>query len=142
MFLSYVFLDILRAHRLVGSVCRVEGAENQSENRINEAVNKGSRRHYRQEHCQQSDVVQCHSYGKRLQPVTTPGHRLSRQKIADSRPMNQHDRQFARSRSVFLEDFYRRSMVFSRFHRIVNLFPSISLSLSRYDENVSLFPKS
>lgn len=131
MLLTYVFLDIFRAYRLVGSVRWIQGSEDQSENRINEPVNEGSRRHYRQKHRQQSDVVQRHFYRERLQPVTAPGHRLSRQKLADSHPMDHRDRQFVRSRHVLLENIYRRSAVFSRIHRIVNLFLSISLSLSR-----------
>lgn len=44
MFFTYVFFDIFRAHCLVGSVRRIQSAEDQSENRINESVNEGSRR--------------------------------------------------------------------------------------------------
>lgn len=130
MLITYVFFDIFRAHRLVRSVRWVQGAEDQSENWINEPVNERSRRYYRQEHRQQSDVVQRHFYGEHLQPVTAPGHRLSRQEFADS-PVDHRDRQFVRSRHVLFENIYRWSAVFSRIHRIINLFLSISLSLSR-----------
>lgn len=90
--MTYVFLDIFRPDGLVAGVGRVQGAEDQSKQRINQCVSYGAGHHYGHQYGEYADVLQGESYGEFLQGFAGPHNGFSGQDAHQSWTAGHEDR--------------------------------------------------